>query len=69
MSRGLKTFSQEILNLWEEGFTASQIKCSLGLKCGRNYISSVICRARKRHDRRAVVHRYSSGRVVGKERR
>jgi hypothetical protein len=69
MSRPLETFSQEILELWEKGFTASQIRRNLDLKCGRNYVSTVVCRARKRHDRRAVTHRYASGRVVGRERR
>jgi hypothetical protein len=69
MSRASETFSQDILNLWKEGFTASQIKHKLQLKCGRNYVSTVICRARKRHDQRAVTHRYASGRIVGRERR
>ena len=66
-TRNLKLFSNRILDLWNQGFTATQIKRKLNLQCGRNHISNVVCRARARRDRRAVVHVHN-GKIVGRRR-
>ena len=66
-TRDLKLFSDAILGLWSQGYSAQQIKSMLGLQCGRNYISKVVCRARARRDPRAVVHVHD-GKIVGRER-
>jgi hypothetical protein len=61
-----------VLRLWKLGYSASNIRYLLlrhyGIAVGRNFVTIIVARARKRGDVRAIIHRDRSGKVAGRSR-